>query len=148
MLEGGNRLRRSVFKDVEIVLREVIDEVIIPIQNGRIQYDFIDVAAEGKTALLAMFERGPGLGRIGIRWADWLIIGSVGRDNRVAVDGQRWLLFRRGRCLLRRRSSLLRRINWSSRLRPDCNRTREEEKKKKNRPLIAMAHSIRYEHEQ
>jgi hypothetical protein len=33
-------------------------------------------------------------------------------------------------------------------LRPDCNRTREEEEKKKNRPLIAMAHSIRYEHEQ
>ena len=101
VLEGSDGLLHAIFKDVEVILLQVVDDAAIVVKNAGIEYDLIDVAAKGEAALFVL-QGCTGLDCVRIRGADGLIVGGVRRDDGIAINSERGLLFRLRWRLLRR----------------------------------------------
>jgi len=98
VLEGDDGLGDAVFGDFEVWLGEVHDEFVFVVEDGAVEDDFFDIAAEG-VAVIAFGERaGVAAGGSDVMrgFGTGLVVGGIGGDDGIAIDGEGFLGFGRG----------------------------------------------------
>src|SRR5579883_3472476 len=79
VLKRRDGLGNTIFKDMKIVLGQIIHQPPVVVEHCGIQYHFIHIAAEGETTMLSMLQvlGGGGIScRIG--WIDRLVVCRIG----------------------------------------------------------------------